>query len=45
LKGLKKEGYIAGKGHNETLKIVNPVGDTRAALDVNKPHVPENGGT
>jgi hypothetical protein len=36
---------IPGKGHNETLEIVNSVEHTRAANGVIRGHVPENGGT
>jgi hypothetical protein len=36
---------IAGKGHNETLEIVIPMGHTTTAKSVTGIHVPENGGT
>jgi hypothetical protein len=35
----------AGKGHNVTFKIVNPLVHTMSATDVFDGHVPENGGT
>jgi hypothetical protein len=42
---IKKELRIAGKGHNETLEIVNSM-ERILGLDVAvKYHVPENGGT
>jgi hypothetical protein len=40
-----KQSQIAGKGHNETLEIVNPVEHTKSATDDTQGHVPENGGT
>jgi hypothetical protein len=40
-----KQSQIAGKGHNETLEIVNPVKHTKSATDDRGGHVPGNGGT
>jgi hypothetical protein len=42
---MKKESQIAGKGHNETLEIVNPLKHTKIAIVVAGRHVSENGGT
>jgi hypothetical protein len=45
LNEIKKEFKIAGKGHNEILRIVNQVEDMHSlAVDV-RDHVPEKGGT
>jgi hypothetical protein len=41
----RKTNPIAGKGHNETLKFVNPLAEQSDAKNVNDGHVPENGGT
>jgi hypothetical protein len=43
--GMKKESQIAGKGHNMTLEIVNPVNHTRTASEKVDVHVPGNGST
>jgi hypothetical protein len=40
-----KEIQIPGKGHNETLEIVNPLKHMTAATDAVDGHVPKNGGT
>jgi hypothetical protein len=45
LKEIKKEMQVAGKGHNETHKIVNPMEHTTAANNDVESHVPESGGT
>jgi hypothetical protein len=45
LNEIEKERQIPGKGHNETLEIVNPLNDTWIAVDAVDGHVPENGGT
>jgi hypothetical protein len=42
---IKKDVQLAGKGHNETLEIVNPVEETRIAAESVDVHVPGNGGT
>jgi hypothetical protein len=44
-KEMKKQSQIAGKGHNETLEIVNPLEHTRSLNNDDRRHVPENGGT
>jgi hypothetical protein len=45
LNEAKKQSQIAGKGHNETLKIVNPLVEQSDAKSVIRDHVPGNGGT
>jgi hypothetical protein len=45
LNEIKKQSQIAGKGHNETLEIVNPLGEQSDAKSVIRDHVPGNGGT
>jgi hypothetical protein len=35
----------SGKGHNETIKVVNPLGHTIPITVAVGEHVPENGGT
>jgi hypothetical protein len=40
-----KQIQIAGKGHNETLEIFDPVEDTRVAIKSVDTHMSENGGT
>jgi hypothetical protein len=40
-----KQSQMAGKGHNETLEIVNVVEHTTTATEVADIHVPGNGGT
>jgi hypothetical protein len=42
---IKKQSQIPGKGHNETLEIVNPLEHMLAAKNVIKDHVPGNGDT
>jgi hypothetical protein len=41
----KKEVQIAGKGHNETLEIFNPLEKRRVATETVDGNVPGNGGT
>jgi hypothetical protein len=41
----KQFNQNAGKSHNETLEIVNPVKGTRVTTESVDVHVPENGGT
>jgi hypothetical protein len=43
--GMKKESQFAGKGHNVTLEIINPVNHTRTANEKVDGHVPGNGST
>jgi hypothetical protein len=45
LKEIQKQIQIPGKGHNETLEIVNPLKHMRAVAVIVQGHVPENGGT
>jgi hypothetical protein len=40
-----KQSQIAGKGHNETLEIFQPLEHTTAATEAVDVHVPGNGGT
>jgi hypothetical protein len=40
-----KNNYIAGKGHNEILEIVNPMGHTTIANVTIRSDKSENGGT
>jgi hypothetical protein len=42
---IKKKLQFVGKGHNETLETVNPLGRVPAAKDVSVAHVPKNRGT
>jgi hypothetical protein len=45
LNGIKKQSHMAGKGHNESLEIVNPFQQVKSATDSVSGHVPGNGGT
>jgi hypothetical protein len=44
-KEIIKEMPIPGKGHNETLEIVDPLEPTAMTVATVKEHVSENGGT
>jgi hypothetical protein len=45
LNAREKSMQNSGKGQNETLEIVNPLENTRAATTSVDGHVPKNGGT